>query len=242
MKRLIPLFLCAVAVVLLSQSAQAATATVGALQGKATQNGVSVDIVMGESRLKTRNNATNGNKTWLQFDLSALYAANPGLQGNITSANLTFYGQAGNTSAKNYIVNGLLDASGFESWSASTLTWNTGPGNDTASTAGMLASAIYSGAALYTGNVAAGDGILSDISLATNPTTSEANLRAFLNTDTDGYVTFALTPGGTTYLYNVGGGTGGMYTPVLTLTYEVPEPATLAILGLGGLIMRRRFA
>ena len=236
MKRIIPLIICAAIVaVLAAPSARAETVTVTALQGKATLN-CTPDTVISESRLKTRS-ATNGNKSWLQFDLTAIYAANPGLQGNITSANLTFWGTGANTSAKSYVVSGLLDSEGLEGWDATTLTWNNAPANDTASQTGLLWALVYGGASLYTGNVAMGDAILTDVSSASDPVAAEAALRAFLNTDTNGLVTFALTPGGTTYLYNV----GSDYVPVLTLTY-IPEPATIAVLGLGGLLLRRRFA
>jgi hypothetical protein len=56
-----------------------------------------------------------------------------------------------------------------------------------------------------------------------NPTVTDGpasgDVTSFVKTDTDGLVTFILTPGGTTYLYNVLEGSyyNPDYVPVLTL-------------------------
>jgi hypothetical protein len=235
MKRLVPLFVCAAIVAIaISSTAPAATVTVTAAQGKCT-DWRSPDTTIGESRLGCRaGTAPDDKKSWLQFDLNALYAANPGMQGNVTGAVLSFWGGKTETGSKAYVISGLLDASGFDSWSASSLTWNNAPGNDIASATAMLASAIYGSATMYTGSFAVP---CLDVQSDT-PAAAQPALAAFLNTDTDGLVTFSFTAGGTTYAQNV----NGTYKPMLTLTYDVPEPATMVILGLGGMLLRRRLA
>lgn len=181
----------------LSGSVQAGSAEVTAGQGKAT-DGRTPDSVIGETRIATRSGTfPDAKKSWLQFDLTALYAANPGLQGNLTNAKLIFYGAKAETSNKTYAVSGLNDAANLESWSASALTWNNAPGNDTASGSGLNGSVTTP---LYTGTVL--PPCLD--TLTETPEADRAALTAFLNTDTDGQVTFIFTAGGTTYLWNVG--------------------------------------
>ncbi|MBN2512985.1 MAG: PEP-CTERM sorting domain-containing protein [Sedimentisphaerales bacterium] len=208
-----------------------AGAVITATQGKAIQYKNDSGVWISETRLKTRTagvwdddpelNTLDANKSYLQFDLSSLYTANPGLQGNIANATLTIYAI---TNAKSYVVSGLKDG-GSEVWRSDTIDWFSAPGNDTASGTALLADQTV---ALYTINPTVANGAATE------------DVTSFLNTDTDGLVTFIFTAGGTTYMYNVLEGSyyNADYVPVLTI--EVPEPASLVLLGLGGLAMLKK--
>ncbi len=187
------------------ECSQAPTITISipARQGKAIQYKTNSGAWISETRLKTRSagqwsddpqlNTLDANKSWLQFDLS-------GITGTITSATLTIYAITGD---KSYVVNGLNDGV-EETWSADTIDWFSAPGNDTASgTALNTSQTVW----LYTVNPTVADGPAS------------GDVTSFVRTDTDGLVTFILTPGGTTYLYNVLEGSyyNPDYVPVLTL-------------------------
>jgi hypothetical protein len=166
-------------------------------------NPSTADTVQTDSRLRTRSSANTNYKSWLQFDLNAIYTANPGLKGNIVMATLTFTGTADNIASKLYMVNGLNDAAGMENWDPASLTWNNAPGNNTADA--NLDPSITT-ANLYTSTIQPGDGV-------TDSQTSNA-LVSFLNTDSDGIVTFIMTPGWTTFFYNA----GSIHPPTLTLS------------------------
>jgi hypothetical protein len=219
MKRPLLSALSALLIVILAASNARADVVATALQGKATVASTP-DTVMSETRLKTRNGTyPDGNKSWVQFDLTAIYAANPGLKGNVVSATLTFAASGTGNSGKTYIVNGLNDSAGLENWSSSTLTWNNAPGNYTANNTGLNTSLTT--ANLATGTLDGVDGSPSSV--------SSAALTSLLNADTDGKVTFILTPGGTAYMYNA----GSAYPPTLTLT-TADVTAALAFPGAEG--------
>jgi len=177
--------------------AAAGTAEIAAVQGKAADARTPNEVI-GETRLATRS-ATwpDAKKSWLQFDLSDLYFKNPGLRGHITNAKLVFYGAKSETGAKTYAVSGLNDSANLENWTAAALTWNNAPANDTVSPTALAAGLTT---ALYTGTV---DVPCLDVKSET-PEAARAALTDFLNTDTDGKITFILTAGGTSYLWNVG--------------------------------------
>ncbi|MCE5186944.1 MAG: DNRLRE domain-containing protein [Planctomycetaceae bacterium] len=197
MKKLCFLLFAAWVLTALSSSGQAGTAEINASQGKAT-DASNPNAVSSETRIATRSSTfPDAKKSWLQFDLTELYAANPLLQGNITNATLKFYGAKTETANKQYVVNGLNDAAGLENWTASALTWNNAPANDTASGTALTAGLTT---LLYTGVVLPPcEGILTE-----TPEADRAALTAFVNTDTDGKITFIFTAGQTTYLYNAG--------------------------------------
>lgn len=215
---------------ILSDSAQAVgTAEITAAQGKAA-DARTPDDVISEARLATRSGGwPDAKKSWLQFDLAGVYAENPSIQGNLLEAKMTFYGAKSETGAKSYVVSGLNDAANLENWSAAALTWNNGPANDPNSATALQASLTTS---LYTATIPVP---VLDL-MSETPEADRAALAAFLNTDTDGKVTFIFTPGSTTYLWNV----GTDLEPVLTLTYPQginpakahdPVPADDAIVG-----------
>jgi hypothetical protein len=224
------LLLIACIPLILSDSEQAAgTVEIAAAQGKAA-DARTPDQVISEARLATRNGTwPDAKKSWLQFDLTGVYGENSSIQGNITSANLTFYGAKSETGGKSYVLSGLNDAAALEAWIAAALTWNNAPANDTASPTALQASLTTS---LYTATVPAP---VLNVKSET-PEANRAALASFLNTDTDGKITFLFTPGGTTYLWNAGDPNG----PVLTLTYLLgnnpqkahdPDPEDDAVAG-----------
>jgi hypothetical protein len=209
----------AAAVILLNSVSQAAqNVSVYAAQGKACDardtnaDGIAGNDVMGNTTQLMTRNATfpDAKKSWLQFDLTSVYAADSSIKGNITNAKLTFYGAKEElTSAKSYAVHGLNNAAGLEGWIASALTWNTGPGNNIASGSALDTAKTTS---LYSATIPTP---VLDV-MSETPTANRAALTSFLNTDTDGKITFVFTFGGTTYLWNAG--VAGK-EPVLTLTY-----------------------
>lgn len=202
MRRLFYLLLIAWVTIAMSGSAEAATINIVASQGKAIQYKYS-DAAPGswvsEERLKTRTAGTweggdlDANKSYVQFDLSAV-------KGTITGATLTIYAISG---GKSYNVSGLNDGVD-ETWSAGTIDWFSAPGNDTTSGTALNASQTVS---LYSVSPTVADGA------------SSGDVTAFVNTDTDGLVTFILTAGQTAYLYNIIEGSyyNADYVPVLTL-------------------------
>lgn len=157
----------------------------------------------------TRSAAGNDcKKSWLQFDLTELYAQNPSIQGNILDAKLTFHGAKSETGSKSYVVSGLNDAANLENWDASLLTWNNAPGNDINHGTALIPSLTTN---LYSATIPVP---VLDVKSET-PEANRAALTSFLNTDTDGKVTFIFTAGGTCYLWNV----GQPLEPILTITY-----------------------
>lgn len=214
-----------IAVLLMSGFAQAVLVGIVAGQGKAIQYKNDTGVWVSEERLKTRAagvwdddpalNTLDANKSYLQFDISSV-------TGTITSATLTIYAI---TDAKSYYVNGLNDGID-ETWDAGTIDWFSAPGNETTSGSALNASQTVS---LYFVDPTVANGAAG------------GDVTSFVNTDTDGLVTFILTAGGTTYMYNVIEGSyyNADYVPVLTLDV-IPEPATILLLGLGGLISLRR--
>lgn len=214
----------------LSSAAQAATVIAG--QGKAIQYKNKSGVWISEDRLATRNagtwnddpalNTLDAKKAYLQFNLNDLYTAYPGLQGNITSATLTIYSL---TTNKAYNVSGLNNGIN-EAWLYTSIDWFSAPGNLTNSGTGLIAEQTVSLYAVAGGSTVAGQPNSGDVT-------------TFLNTDTDGLVTFIFTAGGTAYMNNCIPGTNynAALVPVLTI---VPEPATMILLGLGGLLSLKR--
>ena len=195
-KKLSLIVLCVFLLLIKVSTSQAESVAI-ASQGKCVcmdlTNPATADTVQTDSRLKTRSSTNTNYKSWLQFDLNAVYAANPDMKGHIKSAMLTFTGTADNTQAKPYVVNGLNDAAGMENWNPANLTWNNAPGNNIADS--YLDPSVTT-ANLYSGIIQPGDGVTDSH--------SSAALVSFLNTDSDGLVTFIMTPGWTAYFYNAG--------------------------------------
>jgi hypothetical protein len=237
MKRLIPLLVCALLVMSAAARADVTLAPITSNQGAQVRADIASGVFTGTrasttTQLKTRNAAGDAEKSWLQFDLSSIYTATPNVKGHITSALLGFT-SATSTAGKGYVINALNDGVN-DAWVSVSLTWDTAPGNNLTNGATLNTTQTVN---LYTVSDSGATGTVTTNANAANPTTAMANLVAFLNGDSDGKVTFIVTAGGTTYLDYANA------KPTLTLTYaDVPEPATLAVFGLGGLILRRRLA
>lgn len=194
---------------LMQVSTSRAESVIAAFQGKCVcmdlTNPAIADTVLTDTRLRTRSSDNTNYKSWVQFDLNAVYAANPDLKGHIKHALLTFTGMANNTQPKRYVINGLNDAADMEDWDPASLTWNNAPGNNI--TDSYLDPSVTT-ANLYTSTIQPGDG-------TTDGQTSNA-LVSFLNTDTDGLLTFIMTPGWTTYFYNA----GSIHPPTLMVSAD----------------------
>lgn len=200
-------------------AAARADVAVTATQGRAALMDYTIpsaaDTVQDSSRLRTRASTNTNYKSWVQFDLNAAYAADPNLKGHVVDATLTLFGDPGNPSGKSVVTNGLNDSASLEGWTSSSLTWNNAPGNNTTSQSYLNTSLTT--AKLATVDVAVGDGAATAV--------SSTELTAFVNADTDGKVTFILTPGSTAAFYNV----GTAYPPTLTLSKVSKPPKTLFV-------------
>jgi hypothetical protein len=199
--------LCVIVSLLVQVSTSQAEIVAVATQGKCAcmdkNNPSAADTIQTDSRLRTRSSTDTNYKSWLQFDLNAIYAANPDMKGHLGSAMLTFTGTGDNTATKLYKINGLNDSAGMENWNPANLTWNNAPGNNIADS--NLDPSVTT-ANLYTGTIQPGDGATDSH--------SPIALVSFLNTDSDGIVTFIMTPGWTTFFYNA----GSIHPPVLKLS------------------------
>jgi len=187
--------------------------------------------------------ANDGTKLYMKFELPADFMTATAATFKITSANvynpLWFF---------EYYVHGLADDGGGgqeewqerntgtgSTWSWPYITWNNAPGNDVNSENGFLGNAPLLGTVTEID-----DGV--EISL------SNQALVDFLNTDTDGLVTIMMskvsqTSANSTFVSREGAGVTypNANPPTLELTYvPIPEPATIALLVLGGLVGVRR--
>lgn len=185
--------------------------------------------------------STNAMKGYMRFEL-------PTDIDYVTSATLTLTRQVAGAWSPTYDIYGLDDDLIENDWleinSARNpgepytrgLTWNNAPANDKTTANSFLAadSSMLSSFAVvgYNHGGSAGD----------TYSISGANLVNFLDVDSDGNVTFmiARNSGESTSLDVFGTKETGT-AAMLSLTYEpVPEPISLALLGLGGLLIRRK--
>jgi hypothetical protein len=221
--------------------------TISAVTSSRTNMSTPTASYFDASKLTIKSSGSNIDKSWVKFDLANiskggiadyLVGGAKNSQIVIDSAVVSLY-LLDPTAARTFDVSYLNDSTRENiSWVGSktdplALTWNTAPGNDTTSATALISSKVQ-----YVGNysVPATDGyrVLIDI-------------KNFITDDTDGIVQLVL--------HNSSGqvdiathSVSATYNPPslppsLDITYHlVPEPATLAILGLGGLVLRRRLA
>ncbi len=177
-------------------------------------------------------------KSIIRFDL-------PDNIDTITSATLRLFSTT--AFAKDYDLQGLNEMSDYgpgqldETWSENTITWDNAPmhdgiGNDSNSQAAGTIELIVNG-----GTTPASPGTES---------ISNAALLSFLNSDTNGLVSFVIRAddneaslGGFASKEHDGSGFTGLHAPELVLEYTVvPEPSTFVLGGLGfGLLLLRLF-
>lgn len=168
------------------------------------------------------------NRIYLKFDL-------PDDIDTITSAGITVRTRA--FANKWVAVWGLTDES-LDNWAENTITWNNAPATTAYTVQNPDATkAVETDWFLDNDNTPP-----SNMGFANN-----TPLTNFLNTDTNGVVTLILAytgvgAGSTTGVFDTKeSGLGDALAPTLHLEYtQVPEPASVALLGLGGLAALRR--
>jgi len=199
------------------------------------------------SKLTVKSSGSNIDKCWVKFDLANVSKGGIGnyLAGTlknpnvvIDSAVLSLY-LLDPSAARTFDISYLKDSTTENiNWVGSktdalALTWNNAPGNDTTSPTALLAAkAVW----IQNCSVPAVDGYRVMI-----------DVRSFIADDTDGIVQFVLhnSSGQVDIAAHAVSATYNppSLPPALEVTYHVvPEPAMLAILGIGGLFLRRRMA
>lgn len=239
-KRALPLL--GIAAVVVVGFALTANAAVISLTTDTGTGGVSGNVThdstygYGGTQFHVKNSGDNGSTTrkgYIRFDTSSITGA-------VTAASLDLVvsqidSGIGNNDQTIYIY-GLTDET-LDNWAPATTTWANAPANNTGSAyqADLTKASLLGTFKLdHNGDKAAPVGTVVGL--------SNQALINFLNSDTNGRVTFILGRTGT------GGGLNLLFAsdthatlapPTLTI---VPEPATLATLGLWGLIAvgRRR--
>ena len=168
---------------------------------------------------------TRSKTAYIRFDLTG--AAEP----DLSDSYLTFEATYLKGGAKGVEVYGLIDGDG-DSWDESTITYNTAPGV-LATTLGNCELDLAAVTLLGTITTpAAGDPY--PVSFSSNPT--DLPLADFLGADTNNLVTFIFI--GTNNEGEIATKEHETFmAPTLTV---VPEPTTLALLGLGGAVLLRR--
>lgn len=178
-------------------------------------------------------------KSYVRYDLSGLsFDHTTGL--DAATLTMAFYdgnvGLNGTTVDWTFEVYGLNDGDAGEAWGENTITWNNAPQNNTANGNGVLAGATSLGTFNFVGrtqvvnfNGNGGDAVRDFVAASSS----------------DDLVTFIIVrntaeSGGDTYIHYLGSKENAQEANVtLTLT-EVPEPGSLALLTLGGLLVARR--
>jgi hypothetical protein len=215
-------------------SAQAVTVTTADSNGADTflsndsQSGGGPDVVHGaENSLAIRRyDGTRQKIGYIRFDLT-------GITGDLTGATLSFNVTSSNRT-RVWGIYGLFDGPD-DLWNEAMISYSNAPG--------MVAAAIGS----YAINA---DKLqkLGTINIVNAPAiyisnTTDLNLDSFIINDKNKRLTFAVIPettDSTASWYVTSKEGGAALAPVLTLPYAIPEPVTIAMLGLGGLTLLRR--
>lgn len=172
------------------------------------------NIGSSQDSLKTSAATNFGIKTYLKFDLT-------GLTADVASASLTLEKHSGIPSYGLYNVYGLNDdVSGSggilgNDWTATELTWNNAPGNETSSDAGVLSGDTE---------------LLGEKYQASSSFLLGASLVDFINNDTDKLLTIILTgKPGTDYLLGFDSTRTSNGLPAVLNVTTVPIPAALPL-------------
>lgn len=164
---------------------------------------------------------------YIRFDLTGVSVP------DMTGSYLTFDASWLKGSEKPVDVYGLIDGSG-ENWDESTVSYNTAAGLDPA-TLGNYAVDLTEAVLLGTLTTPARpDPEVYPVTFSSNPT--DLPLGAFLSADTDNLVTFFFIGGNNETEIAPKEHASSFNPPALTI---IPEPATMVLLGLGGLSLLR---
>ncbi|HSV27106.1 MAG TPA: DNRLRE domain-containing protein [Sedimentisphaerales bacterium] len=164
-----------------------------------------------------------------------------GAAGNLTGAILQLDLTFNNGSrARTLNVYGLVDGAA-DFWDEATITYNNAPGF-------LPTNPINNGNWIFDTDPARSLTLLGQIAVPAaagvmSSTTAALNLDSFLAANTNSLVTFVIMPGtsDTNVMYDWATKEHATaMAPTLVLPHAIPEPATMAILGLGSLVLLRR--
>lgn len=169
--------------------------------------------------INVRRDGADQRKGYFAFDISGIT--------DITNAEIVLYAYSTNVNGQTFELYGLTEESG-DGWGEDTITYANAPANDTSGD-GFLAGE----STLLTDFSPSGVAVNGEIRI------SAASIQTFIDSDTDGIVTFMLRNANTGSSLGQFDSRERSYPP--QLSYIIPEPASIVLLTMGaGLVFSRR--